>query len=220
MYNIPALTSVSTNDVNQGNPFAWSIEYRAIPRRGNEESGVALIDPFSPENILSREFGELHYSNLDFSNAFPIAQTLRGGNIEVIGPYSARWWVRGTSKGSNKEVFPSKYLTSEFYIMKDKANFDVIIGIQDIMSHCLLIPNAPLPYIATHHRWYISGLPSIRSKSYPSLAIINSQYVAEDSTQDEQAAVDAKRLQDSQDMKRKEAEKVPVCYSFALIHWY
>lgn len=146
--------------------FEWEIRFIRESWE-NSVPAVALLDPLTPHNIVSREFAEHHKIHFDVDwtskSTTPMFQTIKNEDVSVRGPFDCKYWIQ--SDTTTRLVFASnpKFELSEFYVMEESSpgpsRFDIIIGLHDIRAKRLLIPNQAA-IIAPHFN-FRSELPTV-----------------------------------------------------------
>jgi hypothetical protein len=160
------------DNIFQENPFVCNLVLEVYCLRGKDGQPLkrivkALVDTGSPFNLMSRRLAEDMFTAANKSDILtmaepkPIIVTLghHGGKANAIMEIEARW-------GCEKHYIKHPYLSfdpmmynSKFQIMEDSFQYDVIVGVEDIMKFGLLAPNAKLPLAAAGWR---SSLPSVK----------------------------------------------------------
>jgi hypothetical protein len=100
--------------------------------------GVAMIDYWSPCNMVSRDFGNQMVKDLGSDTPKPLVMTL-AGKARAIKKVKARWHCLDDARITNPLMrFDPTMDESEFHIMEHGDRFDVIIGRPDIIKFDIL----------------------------------------------------------------------------------
>lgn len=100
--------------------------------------GVAMIDYWSPCNMISRDFGSRMVKDLESGTPRPLVTTL-AGEARAIKKVKARWHCRDDIRITNPLMrFDPTMDESEFHIMEHGDRFDIIIGRPDIIKFDIL----------------------------------------------------------------------------------
>jgi hypothetical protein len=101
--------------------------------------GMAMIAPTHKYNFISRDFAELFFADaksteLELATTYRVEDTL-GGSINVTKEVNARWYcTKVPTTGKLVVRTAPKMVSSKFYIPEKPIDFDVIIGLEDIIK--------------------------------------------------------------------------------------
>lgn len=106
--------------------------------------GIAMIDYWSPCNMISRDFGDRIVQGLESATPYRLVDTV-AGPANAVKKVKARWNCRDdTSIEKPLLRFDPTMDESNFHIMEHKNRFDVIIGRPDIVKFDILDANKRL----------------------------------------------------------------------------
>jgi hypothetical protein len=137
--------------------IAETIDKNGEPRLHH---GVAIIDPCSPCNLVSRRFSRLFLEDMETVNPYPCVMTV-GGIAYAIRKMNARWHCLENPNIKNPLLrFDPTMQSSEFEIMRDGDCYDIIIGRPDIIKFGIMDIEKP-PLTAALFR---SARPTVNRK--------------------------------------------------------
>ena len=100
--------------------------------------GRVMIDFWCDYNLVSRNFGNRIFENLDSAKPYIIVDSL-GGEANAIREFESRWHCIDDPSIENPGLrFDPTMDLSTFHVMEREKRFDVILGYADIIKYDLL----------------------------------------------------------------------------------
>ena len=110
--------------------------------------GRVMIDFWCEHNLVSRNFGNRIFDNLDSADSYVIVDSL-GGEANAIKKFESRWHCVDDPGIENPCLrFDPTMDLSAFHVMEREYRFDVIIGCADIVKYDLLDIGKRPPFAA------------------------------------------------------------------------
>ena len=119
-----------------------------LTNRYSTHAAKAMIDFYTKPNLVSRQFAEMIFEDLDSNNLQPVVETL-AGPANSIRKVKARWHcTNNTTVESPWLNFGARFFDGDFDIMEHSCEYDVIIGSESIVEYDLLGLRRKLPLAA------------------------------------------------------------------------